>query len=227
MSLHSVFADIHPDWYRSPGATPRDAAIDTAPNDVASIDTVLLEQAQHSVLGRRQLARWLMEEIGTALLAPRPDAVIAVAVTRWPRERLAVLLRDLGALAFAPAIRAEVRREPVRQLKRALGNSYLLALDKQVWDGGVAPAIAAQLQAQLTPTLRAGRDDEHQDDAAIHALLDQRGRSELHAWAMQRDPALGEWAALHYPRESWLAAHLPEKQVLFLHDHHLNRATLS
>ena len=45
------------------------------------------------------------------------------------------LSRDLGALAFAPAIRAEVRREPVRQLKRALGNSYLLALDKQVWDG--------------------------------------------------------------------------------------------
>jgi hypothetical protein len=213
MSLHSVFAEIHPDWYRQPGMAEQDAA---------AIDGELLLRARNSLLGRRMLARWLMRDIGGDLFAPRPDGAIAAAVLRWPRSQLAALSRDLGALAFAPAIRAEVRREPVRQLKRALGNSYLLALDKQVWDGRSEPALAAQLQAELTMALSAG-----QDDASLLGLLDRHGRSELHAWARPRDPALAEWLTLQHPRESQRPVHLPEPQVMFLHDHHLARARAS
>src|SRR5690606_316514 len=188
MSLQAVFAEIHPDWYRQASAEGREPA---------AFDDALLRQASDSALGRRMLARWLLPDIGGELLAPRPDGATAAAVVRWPRARLAGLLRDLGALAFAPAIRGEVRREPVRQLRRALGNGYLLALDKQVWDGKVAPPDAARLRAALADALHGG-----QDDAALHALLDHHGRGELLAWAAQTDPALAEWLRLQYPPET-------------------------
>jgi hypothetical protein len=213
MNLHSVFAEIHPDWYRQ---------ADMAGEDAGAIEGDLLLRACDSALGRRMLARWLMRDIGGELFSPRPDGAVAATVVRWPRPRLAALSRDLGALAFAPAIRAEVRREPVRQLKRALGNSYLLALDKQVWDGRCEPAAATRLQAELAVALAAG-----QDDAVLHGLLERRGRSELHAWAALRDPGLAEWLILQYPRAARLQTHLPEQQVLFLHDHHLARARAS
>ena len=212
MSLLAVIAEIHPDWYHRADTDGREAAL---------LADGLLQHARESVLGRRMLARWLMRDIGIGgeLLAPRPDGAIAAAVLRWPRARLAALLRDLGALAYAPAIRAEVRREPVRQLRRALGNSYLLALDKQVWDGKVPASSSAHLRTELSAAV-AGV----QDDAALHALLDRQGRGELHAWAAQRDPALAEWMLLQYPRQSPATAHLPQQQVQFLHDHHLARA---
>ncbi|HZW17698.1 MAG TPA: hypothetical protein VFF71_02690 [Luteimonas sp.] len=209
MSLQRVFAGIHPDWYHQSGGDGRDTDF---------IDDALLRRAQDSALGRRMLARWLMREIGGELLAPRPDGAIAAPVVRWPRARLAGLLRDLGVLALAPAIRAEVRREPVRQLRRALGNSYLLALDKQVWDGKVEAPVASRLRAGLGAALA----DSH-DDAPLHALFDRQGRGELHAWAAQGDPALAEWMRLQFPRETPEPAHLPPKQVQFLHDHHLAR----
>ena len=210
MSLQRVFAGIHPDWYHrsEPGG-----------NGVDTIDDALLQRARDSALGRRMLARWLMHDIGDALLAPRPDGAIAAPVVRWPRARLAALLRDLGALAYAPAIRAEVRREPVRQLRRALGNGYLLALDKQVWDGKVDAPVARRLREALGAALA-----DATDDAPLHALLDRQGRGELHAWAAHGDLALAEWMQLLHPREVAAAAHLPPRQVQFLHDHHLARA---
>jgi len=210
MSLQAVFAEIHPDWYHR---------ADVDAHESAPISPTLLQQARDSALGRRMLARWLMRDvgIGAELLAPRPDGAIAAAVLRWPRARLAMLLRDIGALALAPAIRAEVRREPVRQLRRALGNSYLLALDKQVWDGKVPVSTAATLRTGLGAALVGAQD------AALHDLLDRQGRGELQAWATQRDPALAEWVLLQYPRETAAEAHLPQQQVQFLHDHHLAR----
>ncbi|MDN5780810.1 MAG: hypothetical protein L0H23_02105 [Luteimonas sp.] len=211
MSLQAVFAEIHPDWYHR-------ADVDEC--DTGSVADELLQQACDSVLGRRMLARWLMRDIGIGgeLLAPRPDGAIAAAVLRWPRARLVLLLRDVGALAYAPAIRAEVRREPVRQLRRALGNSYLLALDKQVWDGKVQVSTAATLRTGLGAALVGA-----QDDATLYDLLDRQGRGELQAWAAQRDPALAEWVRLQYPREAVAEPHLPQQQVQFLHDHHLAR----
>lgn len=223
MSLQAVLAEIHPDWYCSSNAGISHArAPDACVQGADMIDADLLPQARGSVLGRRLLSRWLMANSGSALLAPRPGGAMAATVLRWPRARLDLLIRDLGALAFAPAIRGEVLREPVRRLKRALGNGYLLALDKQVWNGRVEASIAVQLQADLGTAVGATADD-----SAIHALLDRRGRSELQSWAAQHDPALAEWSALQHPREAAFAALLPEKQVLFLHDHHLARDSAS
>lgn len=208
MNLQAVFAAVDGDWFHQPDAAAPEA-----------IDAALLERAAASALGRRMLARWLMAQVDGALFAPRPDGALPAAVLRWPRAVLSPLLRDLGVLAHAPAIRAEVRREPVRQLRRALGNSYLLALDKQVWDGEVDAALAARLRAALDAALRV-----RGDDAPLLGLLERHGRGELQAWAAQHDPALAEWTLLQFPREPLPTAHLPEAQVRFLHDHHLARA---
>src|SRR6185312_6959446 len=93
MSLPSVFAEIHPDWYRQADVVGHDDAIEGD----------LLRHACDSTLGRRMLARWLMRDVGGELFVPRPDGAIAAAVVRWPRPQLSALSRDLGALAFAPA----------------------------------------------------------------------------------------------------------------------------
>jgi hypothetical protein len=138
---------------------------------------------------------------------------------RWPRARLAALARDLGALAFAPAIRAEVRREPVRRLRHVLGNSYLLALDRSVWDGRVDAAVGKRLVAELDATLGiAGHEDE------LLALLDRQGRSEVREAATRNgDRGLGEWLALLYPREPAGTGHLPDGPATMLFTHHLAR----
>ncbi|MGH8083489.1 MAG: hypothetical protein ACREP7_23130, partial [Lysobacter sp.] len=138
---------------------------------------------------------------------------------RWPRERVARLVRDLGALAYAPAIRAEVRREPVRRLKLALDNSYLLALDSLVWDGKVQANLGAQLVADIDQALRAD------DDQPLFDLLDRRGRAELRIWAERRDPGLADWSRLLLPRDAhspapMLVAHLPPEVIERLHTHH-------
>jgi hypothetical protein len=208
MGLQAVFAGVHPDWFAGADAHGH------------GLDDELLGRARDSALGRRVLARWLLREADCGeLLAPRPDGALAAVVLRWPRERLGALVRDLGVLAYAPAIRAEVRREPVRQLRRAIGNSYLLALDKQVWNGRVGP----QFSGPLHPALAAALADSG-DDGALHALFDAQGRAELDAWSIERDPALAQWLRLQHPRGPLPTPHLPEPQVHFLHDHHLARA---
>ena len=118
----------------------------------------LLAAARDSAIGRRLLGGWLAPEAAPALLAPPPGAGVAAAALRWPRARVERLVRDLGALAYAPAIRAEVRREPVRRLKQALDNAYLLALDSQVWDGKVQNQLALQLADNLDRALRMDED---------------------------------------------------------------------
>ncbi|QQP94677.1 hypothetical protein [Lysobacter enzymogenes] len=179
----------------------------------------LLAAARDSALGRRLLGGWLAAEAAPALLAPQPGAGFAAAALRWPRARVERLVRDLGALAYAPAIRAEVRREPVRRLKQALDNSYLLALDSQVWDGKVQNQLALQLGDNLDRALRMD------DDAPLYFLLDLRGRAELRLWAERRDPGLADWVRLLLPREvhdsaPTLVAHLPPEVVERLHTHH-------
>ncbi|WP_242111951.1 hypothetical protein [Luteimonas aquatica] len=215
MSLQSLLEEVDPGWYRPPGA---DTA-QTGGGRGDDLDSKLLQRSLDSELGQRMLARWLVAGAAPHLFAPRADGGTSRLASVWPRERLAALIRDLGVLAYAPAIRGEVGREPVRILKRALGNSYLLALDKAVWDGAADNAVAARLRAALHATLAACT----QDDAPLYALLDHHGRHELRAWAAARDPAFADWVMLLWPREDAVPAHLPEKQVIFLTGHHEKR----
>lgn len=205
MTLQALLAEVDPGWY----ATDEDA-----------FDNHLLARAHDSALGQRMLARWLAVDAAAALLAPNPGKGFAAMAEKWPRTRLTALVRDIGTLAYAPTIRAEVRRDPVRRLRRALGNSYLLALDQTVWDGRIEAVRVAQLSTEFGEAL--ATDPRH--DEPLYAMFDRQGRSELRAWAGKRDPALADWTVLLHPRETAREAHLPEKPVLRLYTHHETRA---
>lgn len=203
MALQTLLAEVDPSWHDA-------------------LEPELLSRARDSRLGRRLLARWLAAGAASTLLAPAPGAGPLDTVARWPRAGVAALTRDLGTLAYAPAIRAEVRREPVRRLKQALGNSYLLALDNTVWNGRVDPTLAARLSAGLEQALAADAANENQ--AALYALLDRQGRAELNEWANSHERALAEWSRLLQPRDAGFdPAHLPEKPLLRVYAHHQSR----
>jgi hypothetical protein len=209
VSLQTVLAEIEPSWFAAAGE--------------GAIDPALLRRARGSALGERILARWLAADHGAAVLAPNPEREIGAVAVRWPRARLQPLLRDLGVLAMAPAIRAEVGRDAVRRLKQALGNSYLLALDRTVWDGRVPAEAALRMSAELSDALNADAGGAMQAYDRLYALLERRGRIELHAWSLENDRAIGEWARLLHPREPDDMAVLPPEQVQMLHEHHLAR----
>lgn len=207
MSLRALLAEVDPGWFDDAGAT---------------LDPGLAAHARDSALGRRMLAGWLAAGPAAALLAPDPVRMPGSIRERWPRARLDALCRDLGILAHAPPIRAETRRDPVRRLKAALGNSYLLALDRSVWEGGLPPdrrqAVDAAFAEALTATVAGD------DPAPLFVIFDRQGRAELRAWGLRRDPALADWCALLHPPADDLPAHLPEKPVLRVHAHHEARA---
>ncbi len=206
MSLQALLAEVDHDWHAAPGGE-------------ATCDAALLAQARESALGRRLLARELAAGPGAALLAPAPGRDAGAVARRWPRASLSALSRDLGVLAFAPAIRAEIRREPVRRMKAALGSSYLLALDQGVWNGRATAEVQLALQAHLARALLS----ETAPAEALFAMFEGQGRAELAAWARQRDPALADWVALLHPRHAQAPAHLPEKPVLRVVTHHESR----
>jgi hypothetical protein len=207
MTLQALLAEVDPGWY-------------AADADDAAPDAGLLARAQTSALGQRLLARWLAADAASALLAPTPGKEYSATIAQWSRAQLGALVRDVGVLAYAPAIRAEIRREPVRRLKRALGNSYLLALDQTVWDGRIDATLLARLSTEFGEAL--ATDPKHDD--RLYAMFDAQGRGELRAWASKRNPALADWTALLHPRETPRAAHLPEKPMLRVYTHHELRA---
>lgn len=217
MELQALLGEVDAHWWRNPDSDVQAAG---------TIDTDLRARACDSPLGRRLLTRWLAAGPGATLFAPTPGKAFAAVAGRWPRARLARLIRDLGALAFAPAIRAEIRRAPVRRLKDVLGNSYLLALDRTVWDGHVAPAVAKHLKDELNAVLVGSAEDDSGDassDAALLQAFDHQGRHELRAWAGRNDAALGEWMALLYPAQAPGAAYIPDAPALKLCLHHAAR----
>ncbi|VXB17396.1 conserved hypothetical protein [Luteimonas sp. 9C] len=204
MSLDALLAEVDPRWHAADGE---------------GLDEALLHRARRSRLGRRLLVGALADGPASHLLAPSPDGPAAL-VARWSRTRLAALHRDLGVLAYAPAIRAEVGRDAVKRLKAALASSYLLALDRSVWDAKVDPTLQGRLSSTLATTLAAGDAFATQ----LSDVLEHQGRAELQAWACQREPALADWARLVYPPGALPPAHLPEKPLLVVHTHHQNRA---
>ncbi len=204
MSLDALLAGVDPRWHG-------------AGED--GLDDALLQRARASRLGRRLLAGCLAEGPAAHLLAPSPDGCSAL-VARWPRARLDALHRDLGVLAYAPAIRAEVGRDAVKRIKAVLASSYLLALDRSVWDA----KVDASLQASLASTLAASLASGDAFGPRLFETLELQGRAELQTWARQREPAFADWAQLVYPPGELPNAHLPEKPLLVVHTHHQNRA---
>lgn len=210
MSLRALLGEVDAGWFDDAGSP---------------LDPALAARARDSALGRRLLAAWLAAGPAAALLAPDPSRTPDAIRSRWRRTRIDALCRDLGVLAHAPQIRAEVRREPVRRLKAVLGNSYLLALDGTVWDGRLPPDALQPLAAGFRGALEATLSGD--DPAPLHALFDRQGRAELQAWADRRDPALADWCRLLHPPADGAApatAHLPEKPVLRVYTHHESRA---
>lgn len=179
-------------------------------------DSRLLAAARCSPLGRRLLARTLARGAASTLLAPAPKPALDRVVARWSPEKLRSLVRNIGVLAFAPAIRSEVGREPVRRLKLALDKRYLLALDRNVWDGEVPRDVQVRLQQAMRTAL-----EETDPTPGLLSLLDRHGCAELRAWAHPRDPAFTEWLALLHPREQALPpTHLPPSAVQQLYSVH-------
>lgn len=209
MSLRALLADVDAGWLEDAGVP---------------LDPALAARARDSALGRRLLASWLADGPALTLLAPDPSRDPDAVRSRWRRARIDALCRDLGILAHAPPIRAEVRREPVRRLKAALGNSYLLALDQSVWDGKLPPDGLQQAGAGFRAALDAAMSGD--DPTPLYAAFDQQGRAELQAWAGRRDPALADWCRLLYPPDATAGAtaRLPEKPVLRVYTHHETRA---
>lgn len=208
MSLRALLAEVDPGWLED-GAGHR-------------LDPSLAARARDSALGRRLLAAWLAEGSAAALLGPDPVRDPDATRLRWTRGRLEALCRDIGILAHAPAIRAEVRREPVRRLKAVLGPSYLLALDRTVWEGKLPPDQLQLLSDGFRAALAASMSGD--DPAPLTTLFDRQGRAELRAWARRRDPALADWCALLHPPGAEPSAYLPEKPVLRVYTHHEARA---
>lgn len=205
MALQALLGELHPDWHA--GSAP---------------DPQLAAHARGSALGRRLLLRALPPDVMDGLFAPAPGGGPHSTIRqRWPRARLQALVRDLGVLALAPMIRAEVRREPVRWLRRTLGNSYLLALDPAVWDGRVERDVHARLSTQWEALLAA--PGFLSDAALLGDLLDRQGRGELRAWALRRNRPLADWTRLLHADESPAPAHLPEKALLLVVSHHEGR----
>ena len=207
MSLRALLSEVDPGWLEHAG-TP--------------LDPALAARAGNSALGRRLIGAWLAEGPASSLLAPDPVRDPGAIRRRWARPRLDALCRDIGILAHAPPIRAEVRREPVRRLRAALGNSYMLALDRSVWDGALPPDRQRALIADFDQALAAAMASD--DAAPLFAIFDRQGRSELRAWARRRDPPLADWCRLLHPPDDDLPSHLPEKPVLRVYTHHESRA---
>lgn len=208
MALHALLGELHPDWH--------------AGNADAALDPQLAARARDSALGRRLLLRTLPAGFMDGLFAPTPGGGTCASMRqRWPRSRVQALVRDLGVLAHAPVIRAEVRREPVRQLRRTLGNSYLLALDPAVWDARVDRDVHARLSSHWEALL--AETDFLSDAAPLGELLERQGRGELFAWASRRNRPLADWMRLLHAQEAPAPAHLPEKALLLVVSHHEGR----
>jgi len=208
MALQGLLAELHPAWH--------------ADGAQGGIDPALAARANTSALGRRLLLRALPSEVMDGLFAPTPDAGRTSDMQRrWPRARVQALVRDLGVLAYAPLIRAEVRREPVRWLRRSLGNSYLLALDRTVWDGRVDREVHARMATQWESLL--AEPGFATDPSLLADVLDRQGRGELESWALRRNRALADWARLLHAPAAPVPAHLPEKALLVVVAHHENR----
>jgi hypothetical protein len=149
------------------------------------LDAVLLERARASRAGRRLLARGLAggaaPQLFGSLAASLPVALAGQRWLLWPTPVLEELALDLGALAFAPAIRRRVERADVLRLRRVLGaRRYADALKPVAGRDEAGDAMRDVLGAALAA------------DDLLEAMLRRRGWIEWIAFASARHPVLVE-----------------------------------
>jgi hypothetical protein len=156
----------HPAWFQLP-------------------DDALLSRARASGAGRRLLARSLASGAAPQLFGTLPAALpVALAGQGWlllPTPVLQELAFDLGALAYAPAIRERIARSDVLCLRRVLGmRRYTDALKPATGRDEDVNAIRAALDAAIA------------DDDALAATVRDRGWIEWTGFAEARHPVLVE-----------------------------------
>jgi hypothetical protein len=170
----------------------------------------LLERARASALGRRHIVRAALHA-APAVFAPDQGRWRTwedqEPWLRWTCAELEAFTRELGALAFGPALRIAVERSEVLFLREALGlEVWRRAQSADIWGGPAPEAVRHMGRAVMQ---RCGRDA-----AALRAAVFERGEIEFLAHAGRRDPRLAERLALAYAtapvlpciKECWLPA---------------------
>lgn len=152
----------------------------------------LVEEARRSAAGRRLLARSLAVSAAPVLFGSVPAVLPQVLRNgRWmllPGATLETLALDIGAFAFAPAIRTRVDRNDVLRLRRVLGaRRYTEALARHTAATDRADAADGALDAVI------GCDDRLLD------AVRRRGLAEWIAFVAASHPVAVERLRLSAP----------------------------
>jgi len=170
------------------------SALDGAHADRFGVPPALIERARTSTLGRRMLARRLENEsqpLFALASASGCEAALQHPIAFFSGERLRGAAFDLGALAFAPALRARVARDEVLLMRESIGAARLsFVLSADPWPQGVPEAVR---HCAMTGLARAMADAETLADRVRH-----RGRIELYAYSSNLEPLLGERVKLAF-----------------------------
>ncbi|MFC4763265.1 hypothetical protein [Dyella koreensis] len=170
----------------------------------------LLEHARCSALGRRHLARAALRA-APAVFAPDHERWQAWSEAEdwlhWPHATLETFTRELGAIAFGPALRVAVERSEVLFLREAFGlDAWRRAQAADPWRGAAPEAVRHMGRAVMQ---RCERDAQALRDAVF-----ERGKIEFLGHAGRNDARLAERLALAYAsapalpciKECWLPA---------------------
>lgn len=154
----------------------------------------LLQQARHSPIGRRHLARIALRK-APDVFAPDHERWQAwqddEPWLQWPHARLHAFTQELGVIALGPALRMIVERNVVLFMRSTLGlDNWRRAQQANPWPGPAPEAVRQMGNAVLQ---RCG----HQAQALIDAVY-ERGKIEFLGHAERRHTALAERLALAY-----------------------------
>lgn len=180
------------------------------PERCVGVPVDLLEHARRSALGRRHLARAALRT-APAVFAPDHERWQAWFDTEdwlhWPYTTLETFTRELGAVAFGPALRVAVERSEVLFLREAFGlEAWRRAQSADPWCGAAPEAVRHMGRAVMQ---RCDRDAQALRDAVF-----ERGKIEFLGHAGRSDAGLAERLALAYAsapalpciKECWLPA---------------------
>lgn len=154
--------DVHPAWF-------------------AEWNAALVSEARQHSSGRRLMARALALHAAPVLFGSLPAVIPhALSASDWmllPGNQLGELALDLGANAFAQAIRLCIERQPVMRLRRVLGNDlYARVLASERSDCSPLHEMQTELENALA------------DDEMLKAVIYQRGLAEWMAFAAPVHP---------------------------------------